>query len=331
MAAPLPDTREERAIVFPVVGASSLGSGWNDCRDDCTRFHKGTDVLAGKLQPVVSPVDGVVARLLDHPTAGIGVVVRDAAGYEFHLYHLNNDSPLSDDGRAGPEWRLGPGIRVAAPVEAGQLVGFVGDSGNAEQAQPHVHVEIHRPDGTPINPYWSLATARRNGLQCANEDITAEWINVNGIDVSPTGFRPSSPDACAPASPATAPTTAPTVPPTTIVASGPTAATAPPSSPGEASEPAAPTTTTTTEPTTTTTAPATTIAPATTTNADHYGPGPHDPGDHDRRAAIDDRRDHDDRTAQRAGRRRHRTSPRSRRRCAMASTRRSSGLSLPTL
>ena len=63
---------EVRPITFPVVGGGSFGYGWMDCRDECTRFHKGTDVMAVKLQPLVSPVDGVVERFLRHPTAGVG-------------------------------------------------------------------------------------------------------------------------------------------------------------------------------------------------------------------------------------------------------------------
>ena len=221
----MPDICEVRAITFPVVGGGSFGYGWMDCRDDCTRFHKGTDVVAAKLQPLVSPVDGVVVRFLDHPRAGVGIVVRDVDGYEYHLYHLNNDLPGTDDGRAGVEWRYGPGITPGVDVVAGQLIGFVGDSGNAEYSQPHVHVEIHRPDGTPINPYWSLKSARRDGLQCATaSDVQPDWVNVAGVYVSPTGFRPSDPSNCLPdaAPDATATATDAVALTTTTAASTPT-------------------------------------------------------------------------------------------------------------
>ena len=145
-----------------MVGGGSFGYGWMDCRDDpCTRYHKGTDIMAVKLQPLVSPVDGVVERFLRHPTAGVGIVIRGDDGYQYRLYHLNNDSPGTDDGRAGPEWSFGDGLAPGVRVVAGELVGFVGDSGNAEDYLAHVHVEIHRPDGMPINPYWSLLDAER--------------------------------------------------------------------------------------------------------------------------------------------------------------------------
>jgi hypothetical protein len=71
------------------------------------------------------------------------------------------------------------------------LVGFVGDSGNAEYSMSHLHIEIHRPDDRPINPYWSLLWVGRGGLQCAEADVTSDWL-----DVSPSGFRPSDVSAC---------------------------------------------------------------------------------------------------------------------------------------
>ena len=155
--------------------------------------------MAVKLQPLVSPVDGVVVGFLRHPTWWSGVVIRGDDGYQYRLYHLNNDAPGTDNGQAGPEWSFGddlaPGVRVAA----GEHVGFVGDSGNAEDYLAHVHVEIWRPDGMPINPYWSLQAAERGGLQCAPADeVDDEWLRVVGVSVSPAGFRPDDDSLCAP-------------------------------------------------------------------------------------------------------------------------------------
>jgi hypothetical protein len=170
-----------------------------DCRDECTRFHKGTDVMAVKLQPLVSPVDGVVVRFMDHPTAGRGIVIQGVDGYQYRLYHLNNDNPGTDDGRAGPQWSFGDGLTVGTRVSAGELVGFVGDSGNAEGYLAHVHVEIHRPDGMPINPYWSLQAAKRDELHCAPEAaIDDSWLHVVGVAISPAGFRPADTSLCLP-------------------------------------------------------------------------------------------------------------------------------------
>ncbi len=72
--------------------------------------------------------------------------------------HLNNDSPGTDNGLAVG---YGPGIRVGVRVRAGTLVGYVGDSGNSEETTPHLHFELHQPDGYRANPYPALRKARR--------------------------------------------------------------------------------------------------------------------------------------------------------------------------
>ena len=116
---------------------------------------------------------GVVDHLVDHPTAGYGVVVRDDDGWEYHVYHVNNDTPGTDDGADPGAWRFAGGIRPGATVQAGQLIAWMGDSGNSEGSVPHAHVEIHRPDGTAINPYWSLRQAQRD-VNCAIERLDAD-------------------------------------------------------------------------------------------------------------------------------------------------------------
>ncbi|MEY2433600.1 MAG: hypothetical protein QOC92_3325, partial [Acidimicrobiaceae bacterium] len=100
-------------------------------------------------------------------TAGAGevtnggnmLVVRDSEGWEYWYIHINNDNPGTDDGLNPPEWMFAPGITRGSKVVAGQFIAFMGDSGNAESTAPHLHFEIHMPDGTPINPYDSLLAA----------------------------------------------------------------------------------------------------------------------------------------------------------------------------
>ncbi|MGH8911797.1 MAG: S-layer homology domain-containing protein, partial [Acidimicrobiia bacterium] len=69
--------------------------------------------------------------------------------------HLNNDSPGTDDGLA---WGIAPGIERGVAVTAGQLIGWVGDSGNAEWSGSHLHFEI-RVEGAAVNSYPSLLVA----------------------------------------------------------------------------------------------------------------------------------------------------------------------------
>jgi hypothetical protein len=66
-----------------------------------------------------------------------------------------------------------PGIGKGSKVVAGQFIAFMGDSGDAENTAPHLHFEIHAPDGTPINPYESL-------LAADHTPANAKWILRNG-------------------------------------------------------------------------------------------------------------------------------------------------------
>ena len=215
------DVGAVRPIVFPVAGPVRYGNDFGACRDGCARQHKGVDIIGDRLQPLVAMREGVVDRLLEHPTAGFGVVIRDAEGWEYHQYHMNNDTPGTDDGLDAGAWRFADGIVVGARVTAGQPIGWMGDSGNSEGSVPHTHVEIHTPTGEAINPFWSLRDAQR-AVNCgltalpgpveagqttldrlvAPEFLAADWsappvvAELPGVwlPLSLTGGRPTSED-----------------------------------------------------------------------------------------------------------------------------------------
>jgi len=161
-----PDAQEAvRPIVFPVAGRNSYSDTFGACRSGCTRGHEGTDIMAAQLTPIVAARDATVKWLKDTATPdgsqGNYVMLKDAEGWEYWYLHVNNDSPGTDDGANPEDWLFGPGIEVGAKVKAGQLLSFVGDSGNAEGTAPHLHFEIHKPDGSIVNPYRSLQAATR--------------------------------------------------------------------------------------------------------------------------------------------------------------------------
>ena len=74
-----------------------------------------------------------------------------ADGWRYHYFHLNNDTPGSDDGRGDALWTYPAGLRVGDRVRAGQIIGYMGDSGNSEHSVPHLHFEI-RVNGAAQNP-----------------------------------------------------------------------------------------------------------------------------------------------------------------------------------
>ncbi len=140
-------------IVFPVIGEVWFTDTFTAPRSG-GRTHDATDIMADKMQPVVAAADGTV-RWVGSECCLLSVDHDD--GWETWYIHLNNDTPGTDDGLA---WGIADGVVRGASVSRGQLIGWVGDSGNAEWVDPHLHFEI-RKDGTPVNPYPYLLDAPR--------------------------------------------------------------------------------------------------------------------------------------------------------------------------
>jgi murein DD-endopeptidase MepM/ murein hydrolase activator NlpD len=148
-----------RDIIFPVAGTNYYYPGFGDCRDDCAREHHGIDIMTygWKGVPVVAAHSGTISKVRDDREWCI-VEVKSPDRWSTRYVHLNNDSPGYDD--KDYECLL-PGIEVGAHVEAGQIIGWIGDSGNAEWTPPHLHFEIRMPNGLPVDPYKSLKAAER--------------------------------------------------------------------------------------------------------------------------------------------------------------------------
>ncbi len=164
---PVRRVKVTRDIVFPIVGATVSINGFGSCRDNCTREHHGVDILTYRWKglPVVAAHDGVVTQIRDDGE-WCNVQITGADGWYSRYVHLNNDSPGYDD----ENYRcLPPGMVLGDTVRAGQLIGWVGDSGNAENTQPHIHFEIRMPSGLPVDPLRSLKAARR---------ITARQVGI---------------------------------------------------------------------------------------------------------------------------------------------------------
>ncbi len=155
----LPANAETRSIVFPVFGQNHYSDDFGAPRTGHT--HEGNDIFASKMTPIVAAVDGRV-RFVVWPEATYGymISIEDEAGYSYRYIHINNDTPGTDDGSGGGRNAYAPYVETGADVVAGQLIGWVGDSGNAEGTSSHLHFEIRTPDGEPINPYDSLRNAK---------------------------------------------------------------------------------------------------------------------------------------------------------------------------
>ena len=122
------------------------------------RHHRGNDLMAPKMTQVYAAATGIVVTVADGPTSGRYLTIEHAGGWSTSYMHLNNDDPGTDNGRADWGLTLAPGVHEGALVVAGQLIGYVGDSGNAEWAGPHTHFEL-RFNGRAIDPFDLLVEA----------------------------------------------------------------------------------------------------------------------------------------------------------------------------
>jgi hypothetical protein len=172
-----------RAIAFPVDGANYYRNDFHEPRGGGTRLHVGNDIIAAKMTPVVSTVDGYVTYVASpEPSWGYEVNIQDSEGYSYHYLHLNNDTPGTDDGMGGEANAYAQGIVRGMRVSRGQHLGWVGDSGNAETTVPHLHFEIHDPYHVQLNPYSSLIAATGKYNTPTNvSDIRVEHASIETI------------------------------------------------------------------------------------------------------------------------------------------------------
>lgn len=137
--------------------ATSFSDTWGAHRPGGRR-HKGTDLMAEKMTEVYAFADGVIAKIGSSRRAGRYLIIEHGDGWDTYYMHLNNDTPGTDDGRAGWDLTVAPGLDVGSRLVAGQLIGRVGDSGNAEGSSPHTHFELLH-NGRNLNPHEVLAFA----------------------------------------------------------------------------------------------------------------------------------------------------------------------------
>lgn len=147
-------------LVFPVLGPTTFADDFASPRFNGR--HGATDLMAARGLVAVAAEAGRVKFWTTSATAGCMLYLEGDSGLEYLYIHLNNDKGPGNDNRgkcvAGGAYA--PGLASGDRVTAGEPVGYVGDSGNAD-GNPQLHFEITRADGSPINPYPHLRKARR--------------------------------------------------------------------------------------------------------------------------------------------------------------------------
>lgn len=130
-------------VTFPIAGnySTPLIDSFGFPRMPGTpdaHWHEGIDLFAPRGTPLVAAERAVVARIGNGRLGGLKFWLRGESGADWYYAHLDS---------------FAPGLHNGQLVEAGELLGYVGNTGNAIGTPPHLHLEIHPGGGRPINPY----------------------------------------------------------------------------------------------------------------------------------------------------------------------------------
>jgi Peptidase family M23 len=157
-----PTGKPPARIVFPVIGPAQWVDDFGDPRWQGS--HEGNDIMSVRRALAVAAEAGTVE--FDERANGAGgcmLYLYGRSGTKYMYIHLNNDLTSRNDnrGRCVPGTAFAKGLRSGQKVEAGQPIGYVGNSGDAEGANPHLHFEMHPGGGAAVSPYRWLRRAQR--------------------------------------------------------------------------------------------------------------------------------------------------------------------------
>ena len=148
-------------LVFPILGEASYSDDFGDPRGQGR--HEGNDMVAPRRALVLAAEAGTVKLHTTSARAGCMLYLNGKSGTEYLYVHLNNDLTDENDnqGRCVPGVAYAPGLKSGARVGAGEVIGYVGDSGDANGIHPHLHFEVHPDGAAAVSPFPHLNKARR--------------------------------------------------------------------------------------------------------------------------------------------------------------------------
>jgi len=152
-------------LVFPIGEGydTPLINSWGYPRAPGTpdeHWHEGIDIFAPIGTPLYATEPGIISKVGSGRLGGLTVWLIGDSGAHWYYAHLHQHAP---------------DLRVGMKVEAGHVLGAVGDSGNAVGTPPHLHMQVHPNGGRPVNPFPSLkAASDRDIAEAANQRAVSE-------------------------------------------------------------------------------------------------------------------------------------------------------------
>lgn len=163
-----------QGYLFPILGRHSYTNDWGAPRASTGIPHQGNDLFADEGTPIVAITDGVLDRVGWNSIGGYRFWLFDQYGNSFYHAHLSAFSPIAQDG---------------ARVRRGDVIGFVGHTGDAQFTPPHLHFEVHPNNGDPTNPFpflngWKRGVVVAIGLLTGGPDRVAPLSLLGFTDIS---------------------------------------------------------------------------------------------------------------------------------------------------
>jgi Peptidase family M23 len=166
-------------LIFPIAGTVAFSNDFGAAR--YSGSHQGNDLMADRRTIAVAAEAGKIKYWTSSSRAGCMLYLYGKSGTTYLYIHLNNDLTKGNDnrGKCVPGVAFAKGMKDGANVEAGEAIGYVGNSGDADQTAPHLHFEVHPNDGGAVNPYAYLMKAER--LIFPTSTKTTVTLTVTGL------------------------------------------------------------------------------------------------------------------------------------------------------
>ena len=170
-------------IIFPVVAKVSYQDDFGDPRWQGS--HEGNDLMSAKRSPVVAVEPGRVVKYTSSRAAGCMLYLYGRSGTSYMYIHLNNDKTLRNDNQGGCRNGIAyaPGLRSNQQVQAGQLIAYVGDSGDANGIASHLHFELHPNGGRAVSPNRFLRASFKHLYPRPPAAVTSLNMRIEGTVV----------------------------------------------------------------------------------------------------------------------------------------------------